>query len=597
MEFLSEKVDELPLLLEMAQKLLIEEIFEKYFPTHGNQKGLSNGQVFMAWLSYILSEDDHRKSHVSSWASLHKNCLKAFFQQEIDPSEFNDDRLTSLLTKMSEDKTWYALENDLWKGAIQVLQISSNSNEESLTRETKLSVGRKIRLDSTTSYGYHEVNEEGIMRYSAHSKDHRPDLPQLKIMMATDDELSIPIATDIVQGNRNDDILYLPNIKRVRSILPHIEGKRNLYCGDSKMSSLSIREDLEKHKDYYICPMQLNTTVKKKLYEEMVEKAVSREAKLEEIYKTKGDERDLIGVGFESEQEIGEEIKWKERVLLVRSDMYADSEKEKFEKEVNEGVEAINKLKSKKCKTEEEAQKELEKKVTELVKKYELEELVKIEYKKEEEEKTYERTETEKGKKRGGNYTIKKIKIFAKAEKKKEEIEEKKKRLGWRIYLTNTQKEEMKLGDCYNHYRGAQYIIENSFHVLKDKPIGIRPIYVWKAKQIIGVMRLLTMALKIASVITSKIRMGLEKANEELSEIYAGQPKKRTASPSIKTILNLFYRQGIIFRGAFFEGTWKLGLSKMSSTCERILSLLQIEDAYNKIISFFQNSPLTISSG
>lgn len=96
MEFLSEKVDELPLLLEMSQKLSIAEVFEKHFPTHGNQKGLSNGQLISAWLSYILAEDDHRKSHVSSWASLHKNCLKVFFQQEVEPSEFTDDRLTSL---------------------------------------------------------------------------------------------------------------------------------------------------------------------------------------------------------------------------------------------------------------------------------------------------------------------------------------------------------------------------------------------------------------------------------------------------------------------------------------------------------------------
>lgn len=119
----------------------------------------------------------------------------------------------------------------------------------------------------------------------------------------------------------------------------------------------------------------------------------------------------------------------------------------------------------------------------------------------------------------------------------------------------------------------------------------------WKGEQIVGLMRLLIIALKLAGVITSKIRMRLQETNEELQEIYAGQPKKRTGSPSIKTLLNLFYRQGLILTGVYLEGTWKWGLSKMSSTCKRILALLQIEEAYDKMISFFQNSPLAFSSG
>lgn len=49
-------------------------------------------------------------------------------------------------------------EEDLWAMMVAVYELA-------LTR---------IRLDSTTSYGYHEVTEEGVMQFGP-SKDHRVD--------------------------------------------------------------------------------------------------------------------------------------------------------------------------------------------------------------------------------------------------------------------------------------------------------------------------------------------------------------------------------------------------------------------------------------
>ena len=38
-----------------------------------------------------------------------------------------------------------------------------------------------------------------------HSKDHRPDLPQVKVMQAVLDPLGMPLATDVVAGSRADE--------------------------------------------------------------------------------------------------------------------------------------------------------------------------------------------------------------------------------------------------------------------------------------------------------------------------------------------------------------------------------------------------------
>jgi transposase len=73
----------------------------------------------------------------------------------------------------------------------------------------------RVRWDSTTASGYWSVTEDGLFQFG-HSKDHRPDLPQVKVMLAVLDPLGLPVATDVVPGQHADDPLYLPAITRVR---------------------------------------------------------------------------------------------------------------------------------------------------------------------------------------------------------------------------------------------------------------------------------------------------------------------------------------------------------------------------------------------
>jgi transposase len=62
-----ERVDDIPLLLEMMKKLQLPEIFDTQLGQHGNHTGLSNGWLLTVWLAFILSEGDHCKSHVQEW--------------------------------------------------------------------------------------------------------------------------------------------------------------------------------------------------------------------------------------------------------------------------------------------------------------------------------------------------------------------------------------------------------------------------------------------------------------------------------------------------------------------------------------------------
>jgi hypothetical protein len=75
-----------------------------------------------------------------------------------------------------------------------------------------------VRRDSTAASGQWTVTEDGLFQFG-HSKDHRPDLPQVKVMLAALDPLGLPVATDVVPGPRADDPLYGPAIVRVQGLL------------------------------------------------------------------------------------------------------------------------------------------------------------------------------------------------------------------------------------------------------------------------------------------------------------------------------------------------------------------------------------------
>ncbi len=87
-----------------------------------------------------------------------------------------------------------------------------------------------VRIDTTTASSYADVNEQGLLQLG-HSKDHRPNLPQLKLVLASLDPLGMPLATEVISGEHADDPVYLPMLARVRDGLKQ---KGLLYVGDCK---------------------------------------------------------------------------------------------------------------------------------------------------------------------------------------------------------------------------------------------------------------------------------------------------------------------------------------------------------------------------
>ena len=196
--------------------------------------GLSLGWVSVLWLTYILSEGDHRLNHVAPWAKQRLHTLQECTGQPVHPLDVGDDRLATVLEALSDDTRWSTCGGALNQHTLRVYDLHPAC----------------IRLDRTTANGPWSVTADGLFQFG-HSKDHRPDLPQVKIMVSALDPLGMPVATDVVQGQRADDPWYVPAITRVRESL----GQRGLLSvGAGQMGAVETRAVIQAGGDTSWCP-------------------------------------------------------------------------------------------------------------------------------------------------------------------------------------------------------------------------------------------------------------------------------------------------------------------------------------------------------
>jgi len=164
----NERVDDIPILLTQMEKMGLQNLLDTHFSQHGNWGGLSLGWVTVIWLTHILSMGDHRLNHVQAWAQNRLHTLRQSTGQLVKALDFSDDRLANTLYALSDDNQWEAFESAFNGHLIRVYDLGP----------------RRVRSDSTTASGYWTVTENGLFQFG-HSKNKRPDLPQVKVMLIT----------------------------------------------------------------------------------------------------------------------------------------------------------------------------------------------------------------------------------------------------------------------------------------------------------------------------------------------------------------------------------------------------------------------------
>lgn len=521
-----ERVDDIPVIIGVAQRLGMVEILDRHLGTHGSQQGLCNGQLAVGWLGYILSQGDHRKSAVRGWANDLSHTLEQLLGAPIREVDFSDDRLGGVLRRLSDDTAWEAIEEDLWGATMTVYSFPVTG----------------ARFDSTTSYGYHQLREEGLMQYGQ-SKDHRPDLPQLKLMAAAAAPWGHLIGCDVVAGQSADDPLYAPLYRRVRAILGQ-EGL--LYSGDCKMASLGMRAEIVWQRDYYVVSLPLTGKTAQE-FEAWVGAVVDGLQEVQLLWE--GDR--WLGAGYEFERSqtgtvAGQTVTWTERVQVIRSADRAQRQQEQLEKRLTKATQALQMLTPEPGRGKRQIRQEaaLLEAIARVLAQHQVRGLLTVTWERQEQEITHYQ-----GRGRGGanRPTFTEVQVryaVTKVSRNEEAIAAQKHRMGWRAQVTNAPVARLCLAGAVREGRDG-WSLERDFHLVKDLPLGLSPLFVWKDDQIIGLTRLLTLALRLLTLIEIQVRQELAREEETLPGLYEGQPNRTTHRPTGKRILKAFARAQI----------------------------------------------------
>ena len=522
----TERVDDIPLLIGVMQQMGLPQILDRHIPFHWKQRELSWGCTAVIWLAYILTEGDHRKSSVEDYIKGMKHTLKEVMGQEVSEADFTTDRLAHVLKYLSPASTWQAIEQAISERSIEVYDLP-----------TELA-----RCDATTVSGYHQGGEGSLFQFG-HSKDD-PKLRQIKLMVGALDPLGMPLVSEVVSGERADDGLYIPVIDRMHQIL---KKTGVLFCGDCKMSALATRLHLKGIENHYLSPLPRTGKTAIEMDAWIGEGlAQATRGELQEVYrKNEKQETVLIARGYEFEREqsglAGEqEMEWTERVLMVQSPTYAEQQKKGLDQRVKKARQKIGALtpprgRGQRQITEEEVLKE---KIDTILTAHHVEDLLEVKYEKEI-EKQVKYIGRGRGSKHRSKRVIQKIRYqITQVTPREETIVAKKKTFGWKAYVTDVREEQLSFKEAVLCYR-KEYRVERIFNRLKNE-LKIAPFFVKREDQVAGLTHLLTLGIRVLTLIEFVVRRSLQQDPVSIAELPPENPKKTTDAPTAERILKAF---------------------------------------------------------
>lgn len=548
---LTERVDDIPLLLAQMQRMGIARLLDEHFPTHGNREGLSLGELTTIWLTHVLSEADHRMNRVQPWAERRLETLRGCSDTSLQVRDLGDDRLADVLRHLSDDARWRGFEQELTGHLVRVYDLKPSC----------------VRLDSTTASSYGAVSEDGLLQLG-HSKDHRPDLPQLKVMLATLDPLGMPLATEVLSGERADDRLYLPAIARVRACL-NTAGL--LYVGDCKMAALDTRASIQAAGDYYLCPLSALQVSAEQLARELAALRASGQP-LIAVERTGVDgQTRCIAQGYEESETITAQIEgvsytWRERRLLVRSQAAARAAETALRARLEQAQTAMAELavrrQGKPVLSDRAA---VEQAVADMVVHFRVEGLLTVSV-------TEQATQQQVRAYRDRPATVRTARQFTiSSQVEPAALTSAIEQLGWRVYATNQVADGLSLPQAVEAYRD-EYLVERNFGRLKGHPLSLSPMYVERDDHATGLVRLLSIALRVLTLLEFVVRRQLAQEGAALAGLYAGNLKRATTHPTTERLLEAF--QEITLTLVIEPHQTRRHVTALSPLQQRVLALL-----------------------
>ncbi len=529
----NEQINSLPLLLA-----IIEEM---------------GGTVISIWLCHILQERDHRLVVVRDWVHDRMHTLTTLLDQPLRATDCTDDRLANILTMLGDPSTQATLDAALLQRWLRLYQLPTDT----------------VRLDSTTVSVYHDEVEPDSLLQLGLSKDHRPDLRQFKLMLATLDPLGMPLCCQMVGGNRADDPLYLP---AYQAAVATIGTRAVLVVGDSKMATLATRGPIVGGGSSYLCPYHLPSVGAE--IASWVEQALERATDWQTIDTVDPQTGELkveaVIDSWERPQQwtdpnTGQFHVWNERVLVVRSTTYQAGlrrHREQAVERLTERLLALSQLPGRGRKGYR-TEAELEALIQTRIAQAELSGVVGA---------SVGAVPWHDGQPR---WVV--TGVWVELQGWQALID----RLGWRVYVTNTSATQYDARAVVATYHG-QAIHERGFARLKSRNLQIRPLYLRDEVRIAGLVWLLCLALRVLTLTEHRVRTALTERQEAIVGLNPASRTQATTRPTTERVIAAF--DNLTLTTIEMEAGTHRHITPLNATHQHVLVLLALPtDLYERL--------------
>jgi transposase len=553
-----ERIDDLPLALGMLQRMGVPQIVDTHLGSgHGNRQGLSYGQLTHGFSARIITAQDHRLVAVEAWSQEHQRVLSSLLGVPVGDKDFTDDRLADLLYAVgsASPEAREAIETDLGRRMVRAYRLPTE-------------VGR---ADTTSVSVYHNRAEaaDGLLRFGK-SKDHRPDLRQYVEALGTLDPAGIPLVSETLDGNAGDPPIYLPVWRRMVKVIGHTDW---LFVGDSKLHSAQNIAEIHRAGGYVLTPLQMTGHMPER-FEEWLGQQPKRLTTVT-LPDAKGSQR-RVGRGYEvthtltwKDHQTGEEVSVPLRVFMVQRDRFKEQQIQDLQRRLTRAETSLKALNGRRCDTPTECT-DLETQAQALLVEHQVADYLSVQVR-------WRQVQIEQLVGRGRPGPKRRTRVLqydvaqVSSRRKPARIQAYEAAAGWRAYATNAPRSRLTLQQAVEKYAG-QWQPERGFGRLKGDWLKVAPIFLRTDEHIRGLMFILSIVLRVFTLIEFVVRRELQAQHDTLTGLYDSAPNKTTARPTTERLLNAF--QGITLLQIRIGHEVQYQLSGFSKLHRRILQLL-----------------------
>jgi transposase len=359
------------------------------------------------------------------------------------------------------------------------------------------------------------------------------------------------------------------------------------FVMDCKGAALGTRAFLASTGDYYLCPLtetQLSAEKRRALLQPVWE---GRQA-LRQVFRPAedGQGEELVAEGFSLDVPLqaevdGQPVNWAERRWLVRSLAFAAGQHKQLDRRLQKAEEELAGLNERKRGKRRLTAQQMQAAAEGIVKKQRVGGMLDVQVSTTTHERTIrgygdrpERVEKEQ------EYRVEGSRCF-------EQIAEARRDVGWRVYATNQL--PLNLAGVVWGYRG-QNRLEDNWSRLKGQPLGLTPTYLQYQSRIVGLVLLLSLGLRLLSVLEWAVREKLQGSRQTLKGLYAGQPGRQAKRPSAELLLKAF--EGISLAVVEVAGQVAAHLTPLTDPQLKLLDLWGLPpDLYQRLSLHFPEPP------